>query len=145
MNWDVIKGNWNEWKGRAKQEWADLTDDELLAMEGGRDRVVGVLQQKYGWAKEEAEDRADAWANRMDSPSGAYADEPGIWDDIQRGWEELKVKMRSTWADLTDEDVAPVQSGRREEVVSMLQNKYGWTRAEAEARADEWAMNSRLL
>ncbi len=48
-----IKGNWNELKGRVKQEWADLTDDDLLYVEGKEDELLGRIQQKTGRTKDE--------------------------------------------------------------------------------------------
>jgi uncharacterized protein YjbJ (UPF0337 family) len=53
MNWDEIKGNWKDLKGKAKQQWGELTDDELLEVEGDKDRLVGTLQKHYGRTKEE--------------------------------------------------------------------------------------------
>jgi uncharacterized protein YjbJ (UPF0337 family) len=55
MNWDTIKGNWNELKGTAKTRWAKLTDDDLQQIDGDRDRLVGKLQQYYGMTREAAE------------------------------------------------------------------------------------------
>jgi uncharacterized protein YjbJ (UPF0337 family) len=55
MNWDQIEGKWNEMKGSAKEKWGDLTDDELTQIKGKRDKLAGVVQQKYGLAKEEVE------------------------------------------------------------------------------------------
>ena len=48
-----FKGNWNELKGRAKQEWADLTDDDLLYVEGKEDELLGRIQQKTGKTRDE--------------------------------------------------------------------------------------------
>ena len=48
-----IKGNWNELKGLAKQEWADLTDDDLLYVEGKEDELLGRIQQRTGKTKDE--------------------------------------------------------------------------------------------
>ncbi|MBK1725174.1 CsbD family protein [Thiocystis violacea] len=59
MNWDEIKGKWTELKGNVKERWADLTDDDLLAVEGERDKLVGKIQERYGVAKEEAERQVD--------------------------------------------------------------------------------------
>ena len=55
MNEDTMKGKWNEMKGEAKKRWGKLTDDDLTAVSGEKDRLVGILQQKYGYSKEEAE------------------------------------------------------------------------------------------
>jgi len=55
MNEDVLKGKWNEIKGRVKQKWGKLTDDDLTAVEGKKEKLLGLLQQKYGYAKDKAE------------------------------------------------------------------------------------------
>ena len=55
MNWDQIKGQWNEYKGMAKERWGELTDDEITRIEGNRDQLIGKIQQRYGLAKEAAE------------------------------------------------------------------------------------------
>lgn len=53
MNETEIKGNWNELKGKLKQKYASLTDDDLLLAEGKQDELVGRLQEKLGKSKEE--------------------------------------------------------------------------------------------
>ncbi|WET03712.1 CsbD family protein [Flavobacterium johnsoniae] len=53
MNTTEIKGNWNELKGKLKQKYADLTDDDLLYDEGKEDEMYGKLQQKLGKTKDE--------------------------------------------------------------------------------------------
>lgn len=60
MNQDVFKGEWKKLRGRAKQAWGDLTDDDLAQVEGDYDRFVGVLQSKYGYSKAEAQKKIDA-------------------------------------------------------------------------------------
>lgn len=56
-----FKGKWNELKGLAKQEWADLTDDDLLYEEGKEEELYGRIQQKTGKARDEIRD----WFNRQ--------------------------------------------------------------------------------
>jgi uncharacterized protein YjbJ (UPF0337 family) len=53
MNTFTIKGNWNEIAGKLKQQYANLTDDDLLFKEGKEEEVLGRLQQKLGKTKEE--------------------------------------------------------------------------------------------
>jgi uncharacterized protein YjbJ (UPF0337 family) len=53
MNSTVIKGNWNELKGKLKQNYGNLTDDDLIYAEGKEDEMVGKLQQKLGKSKDE--------------------------------------------------------------------------------------------
>jgi uncharacterized protein YjbJ (UPF0337 family) len=62
MNWDRIEGNWKEFKGKAKEKWGDLTDDDLDVIAGKRDQLVGRLQKCYGWERDMAEKEADAWS-----------------------------------------------------------------------------------
>jgi uncharacterized protein YjbJ (UPF0337 family) len=61
MNWDRIEGNWKELKGKVKQQWGDLTDDDLTAIQGKRDELEGRLQQRYGYAKDKAKQEIDSW------------------------------------------------------------------------------------
>ncbi len=49
---DKLKGNWNQLKGKAKQQWADLTDDDLLYEEGKEDELIGRVQEKTGETKD---------------------------------------------------------------------------------------------
>lgn len=65
MNWDRIEGNWKEIKGKAKQEWGKLTDDELDVAAGRREELEGLLQNRYGYAKDKAKTEIDAWIGRM--------------------------------------------------------------------------------
>lgn len=56
-----LKGNWNELKGKVKQQYADLTDDDLLYEEGQEDELIGRLQKKTGKARDEVVD----WLNQL--------------------------------------------------------------------------------
>ena len=59
MNKDQIKGTWKEAKGKLKEQWGKLTDDDLMEIEGNQDQLIGRLQQRYGVAREEAEKQAN--------------------------------------------------------------------------------------
>jgi len=59
MNWDQIAGNWKQFKGNVKEKWGKLTDDDLTVIAGKRDQLTGLLQQKYGYAKDKAEKELD--------------------------------------------------------------------------------------
>ena len=61
MNWDQVAGKWKQVKGSVRQQWGKLTDDDVEQMAGNRDKFVGVLQQRYGIAKDEAQRQADDW------------------------------------------------------------------------------------
>lgn len=64
MNWDTAKGNWNQLKGRVKEQWGKLTDDDLSRIEGQRDQLVGRVQERYGIAKDEAEKQVKQFETR---------------------------------------------------------------------------------
>lgn len=54
MNIDIIKGKWRQLKGKAKQQWSKLTDDDLTRIEGNLDEAAGVIQERYGRSRDEA-------------------------------------------------------------------------------------------
>lgn len=56
---DILKGQWKQIKGEARQWWGELTDDDLDRVEGRREELVGVLQERYGWEKQRAEAEVD--------------------------------------------------------------------------------------
>lgn len=55
MNSDILEGNWKQIRGRVKEWWGRVTDDELDQIEGRKDRLAGILQEKYGYTREQAE------------------------------------------------------------------------------------------
>lgn len=65
MNWDQVAGNWKQAKGKVREKWGKLTDDDLGVIAGKRDQLVGRIQERYGIAKEEAERQADAFVQSM--------------------------------------------------------------------------------
>jgi len=60
MNWDQIEGNWKQLKGKAKQQWGRLTNDDLDRLAGTRDELIGKIQERYGYQKDQAEREVDA-------------------------------------------------------------------------------------
>jgi uncharacterized protein YjbJ (UPF0337 family) len=65
MNWDQVVGKWDDIKGQIRQEWADLTDDDLEQAAGRRERIVGRIQQRYGESKEAIEQKLDRLIQRL--------------------------------------------------------------------------------
>ncbi len=64
MNWDIVEGNWKQFKGKIKTQWGKLTDDELDQIEGHRDQLLGKIQESYGITKDEAERQLLDWEAR---------------------------------------------------------------------------------
>jgi uncharacterized protein YjbJ (UPF0337 family) len=63
MNWDIIEGNWTQAKGKVKEHWGKLTDDDLAKVSGKRDQLAGKLQERYGFAKEDVEKQLEHFQN----------------------------------------------------------------------------------
>jgi uncharacterized protein YjbJ (UPF0337 family) len=66
MNWDQIQGNWKQFAGKVRAKWGKLTDNDLQVVAGKRDQLAGVLQKKYGYAKEQAEKELDEFSKSLD-------------------------------------------------------------------------------
>jgi uncharacterized protein YjbJ (UPF0337 family) len=61
MNWDRAAGEWKQLRGKVKQKWAKLTDDDLAYIDGHRDQLLGRLQERYGIARDQAEKQLKDW------------------------------------------------------------------------------------
>ncbi len=62
--WEKFKGGWGQTKGAVKEQWGKLTDDDLLAIEGQRDQLVGKIQMRYGITHEQAEAQVSTWEQK---------------------------------------------------------------------------------
>ena len=61
MNEDILKGKWAQLKGHIKAQWGKLTDDEIDALDGRREQLVGKVQERYGIARDQAARDVDMW------------------------------------------------------------------------------------
>ena len=62
MNWDQIAGKWKQSAGKIREKWGKLTDDDLATINGKKEQLVGVIQERYGIAKAAAEKQVDEFA-----------------------------------------------------------------------------------
>ncbi len=67
MNTDIFSGMWKQMKGQAKQTWGKLTDDDITQINGSRDKLVGKLQERYGWSKAQADEEVNNFMSRSDA------------------------------------------------------------------------------
>ena len=65
MNWDRIEGNWKQFKGKVKEQWGKLTDDQIDISAGRRDHLAGSIQSTYGISKDETDKQLTDWQSRM--------------------------------------------------------------------------------
>jgi uncharacterized protein YjbJ (UPF0337 family) len=64
MNKDIVQGHWQEIKGKLRQQWGQLTDNEITQMKGSYEELSGVLQQKYGYQKDQAKKEIDTFLKK---------------------------------------------------------------------------------
>jgi len=64
MNKDTIEGNWKQLKGKVKEQWGKLTDDDFDVIAGKRDQLVGRIQERHGISRDEAEKQVKDWETR---------------------------------------------------------------------------------
>ncbi len=70
MNEDILAGKWKQLRGDIRETWGEITDDDYQRIAGQRDRLVGVLQERYGWSRDEAERRVDEFTRRVETRYG---------------------------------------------------------------------------
>lgn len=66
MNRDQLKGKWKQFTGEAKRKWGELTDDEIDQAEGDTEKLGGIVQERYGIAREEAKEQVDSWVDSLE-------------------------------------------------------------------------------
>jgi uncharacterized protein YjbJ (UPF0337 family) len=66
MEWNQIEGKWNEMAGGLKERWGKITDDEMVEIGGKRDKLAGIIQRKYGLAKEQVEAEIETFQQGLD-------------------------------------------------------------------------------
>jgi uncharacterized protein YjbJ (UPF0337 family) len=75
MNSDVLQGRWKEFRGTIKEAFGKLTDDDLIQAAGNTDKLVGALQVRYGYSKEQAQTAWNQFVNKnADRFANAKAD-----------------------------------------------------------------------
>ena len=67
MNKDILKGKWMQVKGEARQRWGNLTDDDVAQIQGSTEKLIGKLQERYGYSREQAEKELNEF---MSAPPG---------------------------------------------------------------------------
>jgi uncharacterized protein YjbJ (UPF0337 family) len=68
MNTDILQGKWKQMRGEMKRMWGQITDDEFDKIEGDRDKLIGVLQEKYGYSREKAEEEVGRCCESYEHP-----------------------------------------------------------------------------
>lgn len=118
MHEEIYEGAWNQLKGEIQRSWGELTDDDMEKAKGDQARLLGLLQEKYGYTIDHARERV---AKVMENYDNMTADGE---------WNEVKGKIQESWGKLTDNDLDQIK-GRRTALVGKLQQRYGRSREAA--------------
>lgn len=65
MDWNRVEGNWKQLKGRVKEQWGKLTDDDIDQINGRREQLEGKIQERYGIEKDRVKKDIDDWYTRQ--------------------------------------------------------------------------------
>jgi len=72
MNWDQIEGKWKQAAGKVKEKWGKLTDDDLNVIRGKRDQLVGIIQERYGIARQAAEQQVEEFSRSFRNDTATH-------------------------------------------------------------------------
>jgi uncharacterized protein YjbJ (UPF0337 family) len=72
INQDILEGKWKQAKGKVKQQWGKLTDNQLDQISGRTEELVGLLQESYGYSTERAQKEVDDFVRRFEKEKGSY-------------------------------------------------------------------------
>ena len=100
MNKDNLSGKWKELKGEIRNQWGKLTDDEIESTKGNMGAVQGLIQQRYGDAKESSSEKLSALFARFGAKAEQKSDEAKEW--ISKKSEGAKETLRDSKRDSKD-------------------------------------------
>ena len=64
MSWEIVEGNWVQFKGRVREQWGNLSDDHIESIAGKREQLIGRIQENYGIDRREADDQVSDWEDQ---------------------------------------------------------------------------------
>jgi len=114
-----FQGHWNQLKGKIKERWGKLTDDDLLKISGKRDELVGKLQSVYGLNREKIDQQIREIENAYYS------------DELRNHWNQMQSKLKQKWNALTEDDIQRIK-GKSDQLIAQLQERYHFDRNKAE-------------
>lgn len=113
-------GHWNEIKGKLKEKFGKLTDNDLMRINGKKEELVGHLEKLYGLNKEKIDHQLKEIENAFYS------------DELRNHWEQLQSKLKQKWNALTEDDIQRIK-GKSDQLIAQLQERYHFDRTKAEA------------
>ena len=109
MDWNRVEGNWKQVKGKIKEKWGDLTDDDLDKIAGKRDQLEGKLQERYGLAKDQVKKDVDDWYTALVADHEMRRAAANRWPFLIAGFARTKFRRNAEWLEDADGQVGPDQ------------------------------------
>ena len=66
VGWNLVSGQWHQYKGKVLEQWGLLTADDLEVIDGRREQLIGQLELRYGWSKDEADAKIATWESTLE-------------------------------------------------------------------------------
>jgi uncharacterized protein YjbJ (UPF0337 family) len=114
------EGRWDQFRGRVRQLWGHMMDDDIQQAQGNYERAIGLIKERTGLAIENIEQQLDE-----EQQAGGLK-----WEGR---WDQLRGKVRELWGTLTDDDLAKAK-GNYEQTVGLIKERTGLDREEIERR-----------
>lgn len=143
VNEETLRGKWNQLKGSVKEQFGQLTDDDLMQAEGSSERLIGLLQERYGYGKEQAQNEWNKFLNRYDS--SFWGDQSGsseenskagkITEQAQKVTKNVLDQGKQALGDTFDElkkQADSAVSGQKQQAAQKLENVAGALRSSSE-------------
>jgi uncharacterized protein YjbJ (UPF0337 family) len=77
MNWDQLQGEWMQVKGRLRERWGKLTDQDIESIGGKKDRLLGALRERYGLEADKATREVEGWMSNLEQKIKGNKEKPG--------------------------------------------------------------------
>ena len=137
MDNSEFKSKWQQIRGQAQLWWGKLTDEDLRRVDGKLEQLLGVLQEKYGYTREFAEETfnqrvAQSEARQKQKRDNFYGGQSPLEDIVASQWKQMHSQAREWWGKLTDDELEKA-AGKPAAVFALLQAEYGFSRDRAEA------------
>lgn len=119
INKDIVSGKVKQLKGDLMKQWGKITDDDLQSVKGDYTKLTGIIQEKYGLARAEAEKVAKQF------------------EDVQKEWDKAKTEIKKKWDKIKEEDLEKLK-GDFDKLADVVKEKYDVTKEEAEKMVKEF-------
>jgi uncharacterized protein YjbJ (UPF0337 family) len=105
MNWERVEGNWQDFQDKVLQQWSKLTNDDLHQVKGRRDALLGILQARYGIARQAAEHQLEDWMRTVGEQTGAANEGSESMQNAYEHWFERMMDVQRQSIELTSESM----------------------------------------